>query len=261
MIKLIASDIDGTLLPEGTPVLNPDYYTVLRELNKQGVQFAAASGRAYKSIEYLFHELKDEIYFIAVNGAQIIYQGKELRAVSFEQELYREIIQYVRSRKNRFVIVSTSDSSYTDYHDEAFLRQLNEGYHDYTEQVEDMLQITEPILKVAMNVSEDAVLEVAPAQAVFGDRVHIMAAGDHWVDFVCPGADKGTAVQELQKLLKIRPEETAAFGDNDNDIGMLRASDKSFAVAGARDSVKEVASVVLPKEKDAVLKELRRILG
>ena len=44
MIRLIVSDIDGTLVPEGGSLLNPEYMTVIRELTDRGVRFAAASG-------------------------------------------------------------------------------------------------------------------------------------------------------------------------------------------------------------------------
>ncbi len=45
MIKLIASDIDGTLVKDGTNVLNPEIYEVILKLKERGIQFAAASGR------------------------------------------------------------------------------------------------------------------------------------------------------------------------------------------------------------------------
>lgn len=55
MIKLIATDIDGTLLEEGTLDLNPEYYDVIRELRKRGVLVIAASGRQRASIERYLH--------------------------------------------------------------------------------------------------------------------------------------------------------------------------------------------------------------
>ena len=65
MIKLIASDLDGTLLPEGTMDVNPELFDVIRRLKKKGVTFAAVSGREYDSIAKVFEPVKDDIYFIA----------------------------------------------------------------------------------------------------------------------------------------------------------------------------------------------------
>ena len=57
MIRLIVSDIDGTLVPEGGTYVNPEYMTVIRALLDRGVRFAAASGRQAASIDAVFHEI------------------------------------------------------------------------------------------------------------------------------------------------------------------------------------------------------------
>lgn len=44
MIKLVVTDIDGTLLPEGTDHLNPELFDVIRALKENGIQFAVGSG-------------------------------------------------------------------------------------------------------------------------------------------------------------------------------------------------------------------------
>ena len=54
MIKLIASDLDGTLLKEGTMDINPEIYDIIRKLKAKGIVFAAVSGREYDSIERVF---------------------------------------------------------------------------------------------------------------------------------------------------------------------------------------------------------------
>ena len=72
MIKLAASDIDGTLVPEGTNELNADIYEVIRELQKKGILFAAASGRHYSSMRYLFDEIAEDIFFVTENGSCVL---------------------------------------------------------------------------------------------------------------------------------------------------------------------------------------------
>ena len=59
MIKLIASDLDGTLLKEGTMDINPEIYDIIRKLKAKGIVFAAVSGRVYDSIERVFAPVKD----------------------------------------------------------------------------------------------------------------------------------------------------------------------------------------------------------
>ena len=64
MIKLIASDLDGTLLKEGTMDINPEIYDIIRKLKAKGIVFAAVSGREYDSIERVFAPVKDDIYLL-----------------------------------------------------------------------------------------------------------------------------------------------------------------------------------------------------
>ena len=71
MIKLIATDIDGTLLADGTLKINPEYYDVIKELRNRGVRVIAASGRQRSSIEKVFEPIVDEISFISENGTAV----------------------------------------------------------------------------------------------------------------------------------------------------------------------------------------------
>ena len=59
MIKLIASDLDGTLLQNGAQELNPEIYDLILALKERGIHFAAASGRQYASERNLFKPIAD----------------------------------------------------------------------------------------------------------------------------------------------------------------------------------------------------------
>ena len=75
MLKLICSDVDGTLVPDGGHELNPEYFSQIRRLKKAGILFAAVSGRSYSSLEKLFAPVIDDILFICDNGARTIYRA------------------------------------------------------------------------------------------------------------------------------------------------------------------------------------------
>ena len=77
-IKLIAADMDGTLL-DSKGVLNPDFFSVFEYLRKEGVMFIAASGRQYYNLLKLFDSIKDEIIFIAENGTYVVFHSQECR--------------------------------------------------------------------------------------------------------------------------------------------------------------------------------------
>ena len=63
MIKLIVTDIDGTLVKDGTLDINPEYMDVIKKLTEKGIHFVACSGRQYCSERQLFVPVKDRIIF------------------------------------------------------------------------------------------------------------------------------------------------------------------------------------------------------
>ena len=77
MIKLIASDIDGTLIPDSTPNLYPEIVEEIKSLTDRGILFCGASGRQLASIRSVFREVEDKICYIAENGAHLYYKGKD----------------------------------------------------------------------------------------------------------------------------------------------------------------------------------------
>lgn len=260
MIKLIVSDVDGTLLEEGTPNLNPELFQVILKLKEKGVIFAAASGRQYESIREVFAPVENEMIFIADNGAYVVCRGREMESFFFDRSVLEETVAYVRKMKG-FLLVESPEVGYTDSRDEAFITMLREGYNMKIQQVEDVLKLDIPVVKVAAYCQEDAQSMALPAGEHFKGRLNVMASGAHWVDFVRPDVDKGNALGRVQKLMKILPEETMAFGDNINDIGMLARAGESYAVENAREEVKRAAKHIAGRgAEDGVLKVLKRLL-
>ncbi len=78
MIKLVISDIDGTLLSEGTTQLDPELFEIIRELKARGVMFAAASGRQYASMRHVFAPVANDIIFIAENGTNVMCREQNI---------------------------------------------------------------------------------------------------------------------------------------------------------------------------------------
>ena len=154
MIKLIASDVDGTLLEEGTPNLNPELFQVILKLKEKGVIFAAASGRQYESIREVFAPVENEMIFIADNGAYVVCRGREMESFFFDRSVLEETVAYVRKMKG-FLLVESPQVGYTDSQDEAFITMLREGYNMKIQQVEDVLKLDIPVVKVAVYCQEE----------------------------------------------------------------------------------------------------------
>ena len=98
MIRLIASDLDGTLVPEGGSVLTPEYYDVIRELKKKGIIFIAASGRGLPSARKLLQPVSEDVYFLTEEGAYGSWRDKILFETTLDEKVAeREAIRNYRN--------------------------------------------------------------------------------------------------------------------------------------------------------------------
>lgn len=240
MIKLIVSDLDGTLVEDGGGVLNPEYFSVIRGLKAKGIYFCAASGRHASGIEHLFLPVKDEIFYIGGNGTYVGCRGRELYRTEYKTELTRAMIHDMREAGME-IIVDSSDCVYTDSQDQRFLAWIQNGYHFRVRQVEDLLELAAPVMKIA-GCRMDGIAEAArPVMEKYGGKLKVTLSGSQWLDTMERSVNKGAAVKILQDGLMIRPEETVVFGDQMNDVEMLKQAYYSFAVVNARPETKQAA--------------------
>lgn len=248
MIRLIASDIDGTLIKDSTPDLYPEMVDTIRELKKRDILFCAASGRQYESIRNVFRDIKEGIIFIAENGAQIRYQEKDIRLTLMKREYAEAIIRQLREYDGICdIMVSTPNGGLVESRNKAFVDLLTYGYRNKFTLVDDVLEEDAEIIKIAV-YQKDSIRELGESVLIpqWGDKVKACMSGDEWVDFMDLSVDKGKALSFIQDYFHISKDETMAFGDNNNDIGMMRAAAESYAVENAREEVKAAAKHVCP---------------
>src|SRR6056297_937664 len=93
-IKLVVSDMDGTLLNSKHEV-SPQFIEILKELKELDIKFAVASGRQYYSLRERMDAIKDELIYIAENGAIVMHNEKELHLVPMAPEVVHELIKEV----------------------------------------------------------------------------------------------------------------------------------------------------------------------
>lgn len=261
MIKLIASDIDGTLVTDGSNEVNPELFDVILKLRAQGIQFAAASGRQWASIESIFDPIKEKIFYLSDNGAYVGCHGRNLFINTIERQIVMDMVQEVRKTDGLDVMVSGPDVVYLETKDQEFLDWLINGYKFRVQRVDDLTKVESEFIKISVYRKSDVEAHTRGLRGAFSDRLKITIAGDMWMDCMKPGINKGQAVKLLQDSLGIKPEETMVFGDQLNDIEMLNQAYYSYAVGNARKEVKAAARFQTDLNvKDGVLKILKLLL-
>ena len=99
MFKLIASDMDGTLLDENSQV-PPETYELILALREHGVHFAVSSGRRYDRLCEFFAPVRDKMDFVAANGAQVYADGKMVDREVYSHLAVRKLAQAVATFPN-----------------------------------------------------------------------------------------------------------------------------------------------------------------
>ena len=262
MIKLVASDIDGTLLPEGTDQINPEIYDIIRKLKEKDILFAAASGRHYSGMVRLFEPVKYDIIFITENGAYVTCRGYTMLDQTLDWEDVKDWVKEVRRIPGASFTMDTKEGFYSESKDPEFLDLVLKGYKSIMHVEEDVLATERSVNKVALYHKTDIARLSKDMISQWSGRLHCAISGEIWVDFLNKESNKGNAIRSIQKTLGILPEETMAFGDNFNDIEMLRSAGESYAVGNAAKAVKQEAKYVTDTNvNDGVLKVLRILLS
>ena len=241
MIKLIASDLDGTLLQNEAQELTPRAIELIRALTQKGVHFVAASGRQYANERLLFHEIKDDISYIAENGSLCIHQGKVISRGLIEDDLAYRILRELKKEPGFEIVVSREDTCLIENNNSQFANHIVNVMHNTTEIVDDLLTVKGPFLKIAFaNMTSRRTTDcLKELQEKFS-----------------PGCNKGSALRNLMDLFGITPEECVAFGDQYNDVEMLETVGMGYAMSNAApgiaghakyitDSVEEVLEDIL----------------
>ena len=263
-IRLIASDLDGTLIGEDGLVPS-ELWPLLKELKKRGIVFVPASGRQAATLQQTFEGASGGMPFIGENGALVVQDGEVLHSLVISRDVVTEVVHIVRDLAsegvNIGVILSTEEGAYIQRTDEAFLTQADRYYKKMTI-VDDVLEVCADVVKIAI-CSFDAIDDtLVPRVEHFKTTHSVVSSVENWIDITEQDADKGKALRRLQERLGISRAESVVFGDYLNDMELMDAADTSFAVANAHPEIIAAASFVAPSCDDrGVLQVIKHILA
>lgn len=264
MIRLVATDVDGTLVKDGSHVLDPAYYDMIRRLRRKGVYVCVCSGRQYHSIHHLFAPVAGELFFLAENGTLVRTEEKILQTWPIDPDYYIPLIRDIRKIDGAAAVVCSPRIARVEAgEDSEVYRFLKEGYSYMLENIPDLTTIPSgEVLKLSVyhERAEKGLLPLTSSH--WADDLALEPSGVVWLD-ICPRhASKGNALSFLQDHLGIRKEETLYFGDNINDLSAFAQAGLKGTVSNARREVREAADFVGDSyENLGVLKELQRIFA
>lgn len=265
MIKLILSDMDGTLLDDNGN-MPADFDEVMGLLRERGVRFVPASGRQYTALMNQFGKYEKEFAFIAENGSFGMDRGEEFYSGLMDKTAVRHVLEkLMNDGEELFPALCGKRCAFLTPNWEPYLDFMGEFFTS-NQIVDDIFAVIEQedIVKMAFcdcreGNAEDGLYSRVVKVCPLGTKVAL--SSNYWVDVLNSNINKGTALRVLQLRLGILPEECLAFGDYLNDIEMLTGVKYGYAMANAHPDVIRATRFTAPaNNKNGVMRTIRRLI-
>lgn len=259
-IKLIASDMDGTLLDENGQV-PPETFDLITALRERGVRFVASSGRRYDRLCDFFSPVKDQMDFVASNGAQVFADGVQIDREVYSHLAIRRLAKTIAMFPNMHLALFDRTKSYLLDDEDKFVREVDKDLPN----VERIYELPSPkvsIIKASIFCDDGNVMDNAYVlQRELGGLFTFAPSGSSYIDVMQPGISKASGVAQVMEHHGIDASEVMAFGDAMNDYEIIRFVGTGCAMSNGRPALRAVADRVIGSNVEhAVQSEMRRVL-
>lgn len=230
-------DVDGTILPHGQREVSPSFFSLVHEAKEKGYLFCISSGRFHLSLLPLFESVKDEVVFSASNGCRILHQGRELIPNHTIAEPDARQITESLLELGAIPLLSGKDSIHLPF--SALEQERGKGYlaKNFTKTFLDFSDIDDEILQITAVCRQNKQTILSQSRKNWAHRYHVVTTGKELFD-ICP-TSKGESLMAISSHFGIPRALTYAFGDDENDIPMLRSAGKGYLMGTAQQHLKE----------------------
>lgn len=241
MIKMIALDLDWTLLDSERKIPIENQAAIYRALDK-GIVVVLASGRNASSIAQYWNDLDRRGPIVSCNGAYVLDpEGKEVHHEALEEELRDRLISYAEDADTHVALYSRG-------------RVMSANANPWGDLYASRLRNLVPERVASSTMREFAatkVLFVDDPERIrthqdllgpdYGSITYMTVSEPEYLEFMAPTVDKSVGLRVLSEKLGILQSEVAAMGDGNNDVEMVEWAGFGAAPSNAREEVKAVA--------------------
>lgn len=227
-MKLIISDVDGTLLSRGEILYPRDLDLALIECSERSIPFVIASGRTLTQLRTIFGKNADRLIFFALDGAYISVGNICAAAFPVDTAIIKTIkkalpygvtgIEFCAAEKS-YLLTDSQELRGSE------ARRLGDEYADLCPDDD----CAEPIYKL--------IVFTKPGADVSFPGLHAVYYGDKVKEFVREGIDKAFAASFLCNELGIDRADVMAFGDSGNDRTLLKFAGQPVTIYGSKHEI------------------------
>ena len=236
-IKLVASDLDGTLLDKNKEI-TPRLYHALEQMNEQGIYFVPATGRPFSTVPQAIKALPFLRYVITSNGAAI-YDDAVI-PIAKRLPVITEYFIHGKAYIAKSVYENLSPYGLTESHVRYILNSRT-PVENFWEKMQKSHATLENINLIFRDM--DLRKQVWAELRALG-LCSVTASTPENIEITSPLATKAKALETLCALLGIEAEHVLAMGDSDNDLPMLEFAGIGVAMANGEAHIKAAADMI-----------------
>jgi len=263
MVKLIVTDLDGTLLNDEKHIPKENI-EALKTAMEKGIHVSVATGRNFYSAKPYIEELGLDVPVVFQNGA-FIYQWMEDKVI-YKSELKTEIAERVIETARKYQIFYILYRDFLEEKDMYIDQPYNGNFSLYLNQNRWRLNIVDNVLKYLKNklivaeialVGNEEQITHALNEALDGLRNATSIVKNNTIneetfyEVFGPNASKEHSIKYLLEYFNVTPEETMYLGDSFNDIGLLKMVGYPVVMENGHSEVKQYARYITKPNNEA----------
>ncbi|MCB8965077.1 MAG: HAD family hydrolase [Bacteroidales bacterium] len=257
--RVVFSDVDGTLLNKDRELSDVTVQQIRKLANIHNVKFVMVSARMPEGMQHLYNQLSIDSPIICYNGALILsslatgFNPKYiLHSNSIEFAIAEDLLKKATAENLHFGLFS-NNNWYANRVDKWTLKEENNTRVKCTitqkmeELIADHRNKNLPIHKL-MVMGDTAIIDsfIQFANQQYGGKITNYRSKDNYIEISPVDSNKANGCQFILNWMKASSNQAIAFGDNFNDIGMIKAMGLGIAMENAAPEVKSIADKIAP---------------
>lgn len=245
--RLVASDMDGTLLDDESRI-SERTLSAIHAAEKAGIAFTISTGRAHCAVVHFLEQIGARHPLITFNGAMIVEpDGKILYSCELDSSRALPIWRLGQSLDTTIIVWSKG---------RLYANRMTDAVRSYIAMSREVVFAictdddieaiaAQGITKFLFIDSPERISHIAEHECgALGDGVRCFKSKPIYLEFVDSSVSKGRAVEQLCAIMGVDVSESIAFGDEQNDLEMIRAAGLGVAMANATAAVKDAAGFI-----------------
>ena len=285
MIKLIASDMDGTLINSSHQISSGNL-SAIRRAQKSGIEFAIATGRDYSMVKPFLDKYELKCEAIVMNGAEYRdCNGKVIESIGIEKSKVKAVIEEIL-KESSIVDIYTSEGIFTTkYSKEDFDNAVNRIKEFNKEMTKDnIIKLLTEIREKMIEFHIEDIDKMISSEIVFYKIITshkdkyiirnlkkkineigglaVASTSEYDIEVNDIQAQKGLILSKVAEMKGIEKDEVMVLGDSFNDYSMFTEFKNSYAMKNAIDDIKKIATYVTEtNNNDGVGKAIEKVLN